>query len=102
MTLRQVGKCFSCRRSGPLASKRRQIEIVQHRDEGLDAAGIGRIGVEYLTALAQEDADAVMLAIGKPGFAVLQMLGAGAVIIFGRCYLLIRGDVEIIVEVAAE
>jgi hypothetical protein len=66
-----------------LAPQRRQIEIMQKRHQGFDAPGIGRIGVEHFIAVAQEDTDAVMLTIGEPGLAILQMLGAGAVVVFG-------------------
>src|SRR5687767_4578972 len=83
--------------SGPLPSQGRQIEIMQHRHQKFDAARIGRIGVEYFIAFAQEDADAMMLAIGEPGLAIGEMLAARPIVVFWARDLLVRGDMEIIV-----
>ena len=87
---------------GLVAALRREVEVVVGADQQVGPARIGRIGVEDVAAgVLVEDAQAVMLAFGEPWLAIPQKLGLGSVVVLDGGYGFIRGDVEVVVEVAA-
>lgn len=69
--------------------------------EAFDAAGVGGVGVIEVVAEAEEDAEAVGLAAGEVVFAFGAVLGVGDVVVFAGGDLLVDGDVEVVVEIAA-
>src|ERR1700730_14686449 len=83
-----------------LAASVGELEPVVDAIEQVGAACIVGVGVEDAVAMAEKSADAVHLT--GPAVPLRSASGQVPVVVFDRGYSLIEGDVEVVVEVAAE
>ena len=84
------------------ASEWRQIEIVEDAEQKVEAACIGRVGVEDIATLAEEDAGAGLLTLEAPGLAGLLELLLGPEVVLDRGDVAVEGHMEVVVEATAE
>src|SRR5215203_4890507 len=85
-----------------LPPERGQVQEHRGRDQMFATARERGVGMEDPLVLAQEHADAWLLALGVPRHAGLPVLGGAPVVVLGGHHGLVHRDVEVVVEVAAE
>src|SRR5690349_18195581 len=85
-----------------LAAERRLVQVDVGAHEQIRAAAIGGVGVVDIAPLPQEHAEAVLLAIVIIGFTFVHHVGLAPVVVFDWSDGLVKGHMEIVIEVAAK